>query len=59
MSKQNDELLQQQANEIKRLSKALKHSNNDLKTIKKQFGFDEEHFISSTIKSNDKILEHL
>ncbi len=57
MAKHNEEIQHQQANEIKKLTKALKKSNEDLKILKKQFGFDEQHFISETIKANDKLLE--
>lgn len=45
--------------DIKHLINALIKSNEDLKVLKKQFSFDEQHFISSTIKANDKLLESL
>lgn len=41
----------------KNLIAALNQSNENLKIMKKQFSFDESHFISLNIKSNDKILE--
>lgn len=34
-------------------------SNSDLRTIKKQFQFDENHFISHRINENDKIISKL
>jgi hypothetical protein len=45
--------------DIKKIINALKQSNENLKVIKKQFSFDEEHFVSSTIKANDELLKTL
>lgn len=43
--------------EVKKLVKALQHSNENLKSMQKQFAFPEEHYICVTIKSNEKILK--
>lgn len=43
--------------EVKKLAKALQQSTENLKSMKKQFSFPEEHYISLTIKSNEKILK--
>ncbi len=42
--------------EVKKLVKALQHSNDNLKAMQSQFGFPEEHYINQNIKSNEKIL---
>lgn len=45
--------------DIKKIVNALKQSNENLKTIKKQFSFDDEHFVSATIKANEELLKTL
>jgi hypothetical protein len=43
--------------ESSEIFKALQRSNENLKTIKKQFSFDEQHFISITIRANDELIK--
>jgi hypothetical protein len=48
-----------QAKQIKKLIKDLKTSTSDLKKMKQQFGFPETHYISITIRENEKHLQTL
>jgi hypothetical protein len=45
--------------DVKNLINALQKSNEDLKIVQKQFSFDNEHFVSVTIKANNKLLDSL
>jgi hypothetical protein len=55
MSTKAEENKQHQA-EVKKIIKALTHSNDVLKALQKQFSFDAEHFVSKQIASNEKLI---
>jgi len=54
-----EQQIEQLTKDKKKLANALKHSNDNLITLKKQLFLTEEHFVSENIKANEKILENL